>query len=755
MKQLLTLFCTLVFSLTVTSQSFNLKKEDIADSSALEISMGKLAQNYLSYIIFEGIDIESIEQFRFQILAGQYEESIKTIDSFRGDDAHKDEHPVFIQYELYARAKMNQKVTGNSFEKSYREVFRNYLKNCDDTKASNIVISFTTYDAVAQFTSEFKDKYTNTPDGPIDSDMAAALLKSYFLYNIYFVTEPIIYDEAERDENNRYSINEELIVSPIDGAELSVLYVMKRDYDLKNPQPAILIFTIYADNSNKNQAMIAASKGYVGVIANSRGKRKSNNQIEPYIHEHKDVYAVIDWVSKQSWNNGKVGMYGGSYNGFSQWASMKEKVHPALKTIVPSVSAAPGIDVPMENNVFHNFPYKWIPFVTKNKFLDNSANFDRNRWNNLQSSWFNSGAAYNKMDSIDGYPNRLFQEWISHPTYDRYWQAMIPYKNEFAHIDIPVLTTTGYYDDGQRGAMYYYNEHLKYNPDANHYLLIGPYDHWGAQGTSVPNLRGYEIDSAATINIREGLVFEWFDYILKGKEKPTLLKDKVNFQVMGENKWLHKPSLSAMSSDSLVYYFGEYSTQGNYSLVEEKSKENNPIKLIINLDDRTTSINPDYYPWPIIKDSINLQDGLVFKTGPFESEVIINGSFTGDLFITSNKKDFDYSVNLYELTPEGKYFHLSYIIGRASHANGKEIRNLITPHTETNIPFDNTRIICKKISKGSQLIAIVNGNKNPYSQINYGTGKDVSSETIQDAKTPLELSFSSKSRISVPVYLDK
>ncbi len=96
-----------------------------------------------------------------------------------------------------------------------------------------------------------------------------------------------------------------------------------------------------------------------------------------------------------------------------------------------------------------------------------------------------------------------FQEWISHPSYDAYWQNMIPYKDEFSHINIPILSTTGYYDDGQRGAMYYYLEHLKYNPKAEHYLLIGPYDHWGAQFASNPNLRGYQIDDVAQINIKK------------------------------------------------------------------------------------------------------------------------------------------------------------------------------------------------------------------------------------------------------------
>lgn len=71
----------------------------------------------------------------------------------------------------------------------------------------------------------------------------------------------------------------------------------------------------------------------------------------PYEYETKDVNAVIDWIIQQSWSNGRVGMYGGSYSGFAQWAAAKY-LHPALKTIVPYVAAIPGLGLPMENNVF-------------------------------------------------------------------------------------------------------------------------------------------------------------------------------------------------------------------------------------------------------------------------------------------------------------------------------------------------------------------------------------------------------------------
>jgi predicted acyl esterase len=217
---------------------------------------------------------------------------------------------------------------------------------------------------------------------------------------------------------------------------------------------------------------------------------------------------------------------------------------------------------------------------------------------------------------------------------------------------------------------------------------------------------------------------------------------------------MSKPSLSAMSNDSLVYHLGKNKFEGTFKLVKDKSKEAGSINLRIDLMDRLKMNNSDYYPWPIIKDSINLNDGLVFTSEPFKKETIINGSFSGNLKTTTNKKDFDFSVILYELTPKGDYFHLSYFIGRASYSKNREKRELITHNELTSITFDNTKIISKKIAKGSRIVIVINGNKNPNGQINYGTGKDVSSESITDANTPLEFRFNIESKIVIPIWKD-
>src|SRR5258706_4178807 len=62
---------------------------------------------------------------------------------------------------------------------------------------------------------------------------------------------------------------------------------------------------------------------------------------------------------------------------------------------------------------------------------------------------------------------------------------MIPYGDEFARIDIPVLTTAGYYYGGPGAATYYFTEHTKHPPGAEHYLVIGPYDHRRAHSRTI------------------------------------------------------------------------------------------------------------------------------------------------------------------------------------------------------------------------------------------------------------------------------
>ncbi|MDF0718099.1 CocE/NonD family hydrolase [Muricauda sp. 334s03] len=566
------------------------------------------------------------------------------------------------------------------------------------------------------------------------------------------------------ENGTSYLIQDSILISTQDGAKIHAIVV--RNAETKEPTPAVLFHTIYARKDDLKKAKMAADHGYVGIVSYTRGKGLSPDSIVPYKYETNDTYEVIDWISKQDWSDQKVGMYGGSYVGFTQWASVKHKVHPALKTIVPSVSAAPGIAEPMENGVHQNFHYPWHHYVSNNKYLDTTLYYNGQRWHDLNMKWYEKGVAYCAMDSLDGLPNPQFRERLLHPTIDVYWQNMIPYKADFTHIDIPVLATTGYYDGGQIGTQYYLREHTKYNKNAEHYLVIGPYTHFGAQAKPNAHIFGYDIDSVAQIDITE-LIFEWFDHTLKGKAKPTLLQDKINYQVMGGNKWGHAPSLEQMANDTLRYYLGNqrsgvafgslFGTGNNgkdihYSLSEEPLDPNGYLEQTIDFSDRG-NLTWNSSGWRnIVSDSLMVGNGFSFATEPFDSDFELNGSFGGEISVSINKKDFDYNVLLFEQTPEGKFFALALpYVGRASYVLDKENRQLLTPNVKTKLPFGIVRMTSKKISKGSRLVAVVNGIKAPFSDVNYGTGKNVSEETIKDADEPLVIKWYGDGYIAIPV----
>ncbi|MBL7726162.1 MAG: hypothetical protein JNM68_00675 [Dinghuibacter sp.] len=297
----------------------------------------------------------------------------------------------------------------------------------------------------------------------------------------------------------------------------------------------------------------------------------------------------------------------------------------------------------------------------------------------------------------------------------------------------------------QIGAIQYFKSHNTFNKNADHYFVIGPYDHWGAQRRPAKNLMGYEIDSVANVNMMN-LAYDWLDFTLKGKPKTVLLKDKFNYQVMGTNKWKHSPSIQKISNDTLVFYLH------NKTLSPVKPGKKGFAKQSVDFKNREEHNN--YFTPSIVFDTLDVSNGLVFTTEIFQKELAINGSFTGSLWATINKKDMDVSLALYELMPNGKYFFLTRYVGRASFAKDNAKRQLLRPNKKENISFYNTRFISKKIDKGSRLVILLNINKHPFEVINYGSGKPVSEETIKDAGEPLAIKWYNDSLISIPVWKD-
>jgi hypothetical protein len=127
------------------------------------------------------------------------------------------------------------------------------------------------------------------------------------------------------------------------------------------------------------------------------------------------------------------------------------------------------------------------------------------------------------------------------------------------------------------------------------------------------------------------------------------------------------------------------------------------------------------------------------------------GRFSGDLKVRINKRDMDFTVTLYELLPDGRRMQLSYYVGRASHVRDPTTRQLLVPGRWTDLPFDRTRMVARRVGAGSRLLVKVDVLKDAMHQVNHGTGRDVSDESAADAGEPLQVDWHSDSTLSIPL----
>ena len=540
---------------------------------------------------------------------------------------------------------------------------------------------------------------------------------------------------------------DDAFITTPDGATLSATVALP---EVKTRIPAILVFDIYTrPDSQQAQAQEFAARGYAGIVADVRGKRLSPESPVPYERDADDTRAVIDWIVRQPWSNGQVGMIGGSYSGFTAWAATK-RLHPALKAIAVSAAAIPGQGLPMYNNVFLTANYAWAFYVTNNKLLDERLYADGDRWSGLGRKWFASGRPYRELDAVDGTPNPWLQRWLAHPAYDAYWQAMVPCGRDFARIDIPVLSITGYYDDGQISALKYFTEHYKHRPGAEHYLVVGPYEHFGTHARKKTEVvRDYPIDPVAQFDSQE-LKLAFMDHVLRGAPLPAMLADRVNYQVMGGNEWRHAASLAGMHRTLQRRYFSPQKIAQQYSLVARAPARGDAVTQVVDLADRLKLHGFHTYPDPIIQPPLAYVTEAVFRSEPFAQATTVSGSFSGELRVAINKLDFDYTVTVYEAMPDGRLFHLGYSLNRASYARDATRRQLLTPGKQVRLPFTTT-LVSRRMRPGSALLVLVDGSKHPMAQTNYGTGRDVSDESIADAGTPLQIRIGGGSYLDIPI----
>jgi putative CocE/NonD family hydrolase len=577
----------------------------------------------------------------------------------------------------------------------------------------------------------------------IDQGQAVELIRSYVSFDAYRAFDPLIAALGAEDDDRRYAVDNERIETA-DGAGIAATVI--RPKGRANALPALFEFTL---SGSRNYAKECAAHGYVGVVAHARWNRGSPDRLFPFEHDGDDARAVIAWIARQPWSDGRVGMYGDGYNAFTPWAAAK-RPPPALRAIATSASATPGINFPMEGGIFHNSAYRWSLRESTVAAVDNGGDEDDAQWPALDQRWYRSGRRYRDLGRVFDKPNPIFIRWLNHPSYDRYWQKLVPYREQFANLNIPVLTTTGYYAGRQAGDLYLFSQHLRYNPRADHILVIGPYgDGVMEQGPSAA-LQGYQIDSTALVDLR-GLRYQWFDHVLKGAPTPALLKDRVNYQVMGANEWRHAPSLEAMAGQSLKLYMDAKASNGMHLLTPRRNTRSTFVQQTVSFVDRTDAgWSP---PSDLISKSLETPNGAMFVTEPLEAQTEVGGLFSGRLDFKVNKMDMDLSVTLYEQLADGDYVRLfapSYEF-RASYARDRAHRHLLKAGERQELMFKSERLTSRLLRQGSRLVLVIGISKRPDREINYGAGNDVSEESVADGRIPLKIRWYNDSYIEIPI----
>lgn len=729
------------------AQTFPLSSADVADSAALAGSAPRLAAAVLATYTDTNRARYLDNLFHLQLLTGKYRDASATITQWRALGMPRDR---YVQLEIFARAKTLADSGGRPFTEAFATAFRETFARLDDRSAA-----FATRAILLPPRTVANDLRWATPDQTgkttVSLDDALTLLHVYGAVDAYRGFAGLATPLVAEDDARRYSIEPSVAVKTPDGATVCAIIVRPRAAPER--RPALLQFTIYADSViGMRDALMAAANGYAGVTGFTRGKACSPDTIVPYVYDGADAAALIGWIAAQPWSDGRVGMYGGSYSGFTVWAAAKH-MPPALKAMMVGAPVAPGIDVPMEGNVFWNFVYPWPFYTMNNRWLDNATYFQNGRWNRLNREWYTSGRPYRQLEQIDGTPNPGYAAWLAHPTLDAYWRGVIPQGAEYAKITIPVLQTAGYFYGGPGAAIYYFLEHYRHNPRANHYLLIGPYDHVQAQrgvitplGDTATFYAGYVIDPVARIDIVADLRYQWFDYALRGGPKPALLQDRVNYEVMGANVWHHAPSIAAAANGRLRLYFS-----APRGLSERPPPgANQPIVQTVNLADRSDVDARGV--GGLLSTEIDSSNGFALVGDPLERSVEVSGLLSGHLELIANKRDFDFTITPYELMADGQYFQMSPYTSRASHVASLTERRLLTPGRVEHLDFaSQLRMTSRRVVAGSRLVIVVSIVKNQGQQINYGTGKNVSDESVADAGEPLTIRWLPGSYVQLPM----
>lgn len=509
------------------------------------------------------------------------------------------------------------------------------------------------------------------------------------------------------------------------------------------PVPAIFTLTPYIADSYHERACYFAGHGYAFLLVDCRGRGNSQGEFDAFTHEASDGHDVVEWLAGQPWCSGNVAMWGGSYSGFNQWMTLRE-APPHLRTIVPAAAAHQGIDFPFLRNIFYSYIIRWLTLVS-GRTANTTLFGDQDFWIGKYHELFIDHIPFRELDRLVGNPSAQFQTWISHPQPDPHWDRLALTAEDYRNIELPILTITGHYDGDQPGAFEYYKQHMRHGLQQaveDHYLVIGPWDH---AGTRTPNnqVGGLRFGDNSLLDINN-LHREWYDWTMKGGEKPEFLKDRIAYYLMGADEWKFARSLDSLSQTRKRLYLDSVNGHASSvfqsgSLVEQRPGESLPDQYVYDpLDLRYAALEGERIKNYLTDQryALNLFGaGLVYHSEPFEEAVELTGFIQLVAWFELDVPDTDFWVRVSEIKPDGSHILLTEDLLRARYRASLREQSLAVPGAISRYRFDGFSFTSRLITKGSRLRLVIRAPNSIHLQKNYNSGGTVAEESAEDALT--------------------
>jgi uncharacterized protein len=581
---------------------------------------------------------------------------------------------------------------------------------------------------------------SNAPTWTVDMSLRAAALATALLLAL-----PVLADEPAKGAAAALDFQWSVKIPLRDGVKLNA--TLYRPAGQQAPLPCIFTLTPYIAQSYHPRGVYFAEHGYVFLTIDVRGRGNSEGEFTPLLQEAKDGYDIVEWLARQPYCNGKVTMWGGSYAGYDQWATAKE-FPPHLATIVPVASPRPGVDFPFVNNIFYAYDMQWLTLTgghTGQEVIFDDTPFWSMKFGQLQTEQ----RPFRELDAVVGNPSRSFQTWLDHPEPDAYWDSYSPTPEQFAKIDLPILTITGQYDDDQPGALSFYRDHLhaaSAQARARHYLVIGPWDHLGTR-TPSETYAGLKFGAASLVDMN-ALHRDWYDWTLKDGKRPAFLKDKVAYYMLhgDDGEWRYASSLEAVTSGTATVYLS--SDHGRNGGVYESGSLATAAPRDASRPDSYVSDPRDttFGAWDSAENNdmtLTDQSGLlgasgkilVYHSTAFAHDTEFAGIPKLSLWLSMDQPDTDIAAFLYEIRPDGSSVQLGSEIFRARYRQGLRTPALVKPGAIERYDFDRFPFMARRIGEGSRLRLVIGPLNTRFFEKNYNAGGVVASESGKDART--------------------